>query len=58
MWEAERCPTDEYRSEKSTPIFLFLQGVLLAVGRLSAFALFGKQHGSRLFGRIERHAKG
>ena len=37
MWEAERRPTDEYRSEKSTPIFLFLQGVLLAVGRLSAF---------------------
>ena len=35
MWEAERRPTDEYRSEKSTPIFLFLQGVLLAVGRLS-----------------------
>ena len=58
MWEAERRPTEEYRSEKSTPIFLFLLGVLLAVGPLSAFTLFGKQHDSRLFGRVERHAKG
>ena len=38
MWEAERRLTDEYQSEKSTPIFFVLAGCVAC--RWPAFCLY------------------